>query len=257
MSDDNTNEEMLINYIDNEKYNLNLMPKNIKIATITMYVYLNCNIKVNDIKKMILENNTPDSLISSNINKLVIKLELKSKVHFNLTLTKQNFIILLECKGFNSANLKLNEIFNFLKENKLIEETEQEISLIDLSTPLINCDFNVDNYEFNDEDYVGFGKFLIEKNTVMIESNLTVGRAIVTSLKINKKTIKIYFYYLSRKASISNSSSDNEILFGYNFLMDNIEQYFDSKKKLQILSANDKFIKLNNDQVNKILENLI
>lgn len=256
MIDDNTNEEMLINYIDNEKYNLNLIPKDIKVSTITMYVYLNCNIKVDDIKKMILENNTSDSLISSIINKQIIKLELKSKVSFNLTLTKQNFIIILGCKGFNDANLKLNKIINFLKENKLIVETQQDISIINLTTPLINCGFSVNEYDLNKENFKDFGYFLIEKNTVMIESNFSVGSSIITNLRINNKTMKIYFYHLSKKAIISNSQSDNEILYGYNFLMESISKYFDSKKKLQILSANDEFIKLSNDQINKILEDL-
>ena len=126
MNTNNINEEMLINYIDYEKYNLNLMPDEIKVSTMTVYVYLNCKLKFDDIKQMILESNNP-ILISSKISNLIIKLELKSKISFKITMTKQNFLMILGCKGFNNANLKINKILNFLLENNLIEKNEKKI----------------------------------------------------------------------------------------------------------------------------------
>ena len=145
-----------INLIDNKEYNLDRIPNELKVSTITVSFIVNCMIdydNIFNINNKIINNET--IIIEKNKKKNSFGVFIgKKRGNSRLANIKSNNIIqILGCKNFKEINNKLNKLLFILKNYNIIYEKLENIPITNLYYEYISLNFKMD-YSFENSEYL-------------------------------------------------------------------------------------------------------
>jgi len=265
----------IIEYIDVDSYNMDIIPANISISTMSLACYLGTLFITDNIYKyMILEddnivsvksskgirclNSIKDKFKSTNknsnknfYNQNTIIIKIYDDRYLNIKLFKNGSIQMTGCKKLSDANIAVNKLISKLKE-KLIVKTEDgfneitfienpdELTVTKFKIDLINCNFGV-NYLINKENLYN----LLTKNNVLcrlspIHSCVNIKYKIM--INENESTCVSIFVFQTGNIIITGAKKAEHIREAYHYIVNFLNQNKMNimKKEIgKILSAAD------------------
>jgi TATA-box binding protein (TBP) (component of TFIID and TFIIIB) len=186
--------EKKIDYINVESYDMNSIPSNVTISTMSITCHLGTTFLLSNIDKyMLLETNNiiaiksaqgircmsfyydklkkPSKKSKSFFNQLTIIMRVNENEYMNVKLFKNGSIQITGCKKLSNCNIILNKLINRLNEivciknnNEMTEiefiQDKNSIVISDFKINMINSNFSV-NYSINRENLY---KLLVDTN---------------------------------------------------------------------------------------------
>ena len=272
---DNLDQDCYTEYIDVASYNMDIIPVNISISTMSLACYLGTLfITENIYKYMILEednivsvksskgirclNSIKDKFKSTNknskknfYNQNTIIIRITEDRYLNIKLFKNGSIQMTGAKYLSDANIAVNKLISKLKE-KLIIKTEEgfneivfienpdELTMTKFKIDLINCNFGI-NYLINKESLYN----LLTKNNVLcrlspIHSCVNIKYKIM--INENESTYVSIFVFQTGNIIITGAKKAEHIREAYYYIVNFLNQNKMNimKKEIgKILSATD------------------
>ena len=168
-------EQKIIDYINIDSYEMNAIPANVSISTMSLTCYLGTLFKMENIYDyMILELSniveiksskgrkyikgyTPKSKKGNFFNQTTITMKVEENKYINIKLFKNGSIQMTGCRDLNHANIVINKLIYKLGERLIVENKEvtfveepNNLSVSKFKIDLINSNFGI-NYNINRE----------------------------------------------------------------------------------------------------------
>lgn len=268
-------------YIDVNKYNMNEIPKNVSIATITLACYLGTLFKIDNIYKyMVLDTNNIIAIKSINgvrcidgtkkefkslnknskknfYNQITTVMKVNDEKTMNVKLFKNGSIQITGCKDLSDINIILTKLINRLKETIIVRddamneceltfiEEPDKINVTNFKINLINSNFRV-NYWINKEQLFNI---LTSNNIICILS--TIHSCVNIKYKIqNEDTNVSIFVFQTGSIIITGAKKPEYIKEAYNFIMRvlNANKQKIIKKNINKLLSQDEFNEIMNSE---------
>ncbi len=233
-------EQPVINYIDVNSYNMDLIPDNVSISTMSLTCYLGTLFNIENIYRyMILDTNTIIALKSGKgvkcldeykpnfkstnknskknfFNQMTIIVKIVDDKFLNIKLFKNGSIQLTGCKLLSDANIAINKLIMKLSEKLLlrIDGTDKIITFVEnvnnlrvsnFKIDLINSNFGV-NYLINKELLFGL---LTEKNILCRLSSIHACVNIKYKIRDNSNQSKYVSIFVFQTGNIIITGAKN------------------------------------------------
>lgn len=276
--------EKKIDYINIDSYNMNLIPQNVTISTMSITCHLGTTFLLANIDKyMLLENNNiiaiksafgirclsfyydklkkPSKKTKSFFNQLTVIMRVNETEYMNVKLFKNGSIQITGCKKLSNCNIILNKLIERLNEivciknNDIMEEIEfiqnkNSIVVSNFKINMINSNFSV-NYSINRENLY---KLLVDNKT---QGRFEPGIHACVNIKynisnggLNSQDHKVsIFVFQTGNIIITGAKNANQINEAYNYIINLL-----TINKSKIMQKNISNL-LNEIELEKIINN--
>lgn len=248
----------ITDYIDIKSYNMNIIPDNISISTMSITCKLGTIFSINNIyDNMDLEDNYIVAIKSSKgmrcssqftpkfkstnknskrnfFNQLTIIMSLDSieDKYMNIKLFKNGSIQMTGCKKLEDANLSINKLIKKLSEKDIYVENIDDLKVSNFKVDLINSNFGV-NYLINREQLY---TILIENNVLCRFSNIHACVNIKYEVLPNSKNYVSIFVFQTGNIIITGAKNSQDIKDAYTYIVTLMNQNKSKIMKKDILS---------------------
>lgn len=201
-----------------DSYNIGILPKEVKISTMTVYIRLNCIIEFENVNFF----NTDDDFISienrtengMHLSEIIYKIAEKKKriiIDFN-----HNFIKILGFNNFADLKILMVKMIDKFIESRLIDKSIEEVKILDFKIPLINSIF-YSNFNFSSEDLAKLLDDLKFQKNVRIIGNPKIN--LVFKIRLEESSKEIHVMIPSNgNITITDASSIKDIKYIYEFI---------------------------------------
>lgn len=269
-------EQKIIDYINIESYEMNTIPANVSISTMSLTCYLGTLFKMENIYDyMILEllniveiksskgrkyikGYTPKSKKGNFFNQTTITMRVEENKYINIKLFKNGSIQMTGCRDLNHANIVINKLIYKLGERLIVENKEvtfveepKNLSVSKFKIDLINSNFGI-NYNINREQLYNIltkdGVFC-RLSSIHACVNIKFKSKTLDDQETNTETLVSIFVFQTGNIIITGAKKAKQVKDAYNYIV-----HFLNKNKMNIIKKDINSI-LSNEEINDILNN--
>lgn len=209
---------MVSEVFDLDSYNIGILPKEVKISTMTVYLRLNCILKLENINLFITDNDfiSVENKLKKNINlsEIICKVsDKKKRIIIDFT---HNFIKILGFNNFIDVKNLLVKLIDKFIESRLIDKSIEEVKILDFKVPLINTIY-YSSFNFSSEDLAKLLDNLKFQKKVRIIGNPYIN--LIFKVSLDKSFREIHVKIPSNgNIAISYANSIKDINYVYEFI---------------------------------------